>query len=255
MSKLGRPRRELDTTRITSEFLAGRSESWIAAQLGVSSSSIHRRLVSAGVPLRSAVEASNLRRFRTFPETETVLELLDGLLLGDAFVGDHQASEARLAISQRRDRRSWLDAVQKQLQEAGIETTIKDRGVARGWELRTGKYASLTKQRRRWYPKGKKIVPLDVRLGPQALAQWYWGDGSTGNDGYRMVFNTQGFTRKHVDFLRKRLNQLHGWQPTMHRNRKGFVINVSREEDRAALVDLIRPYCPSCFNYKLEIRR
>ena len=254
MARTGRPRQQLNEASLVSEYIAGRSESWLSAHFKVSRSSVHRRLVSAGVPLRGVVEASNLLRFKIFTESEEVLELLDGLLLGDASVGDHQASEARLEVSQRRDRRAWLDLIEAVLRKYGIESSVRDR-KKRGFQLRTLKYVSFTKQRHRWYPRNTKTVPLDVRVGPVALAHWYWGDGSTGADGYRMVFNTQGFSRRSVDFLRKRLREVYGWRLRVHRNRKDFVLAVGRKEDRVALVDLIKPHCPPCFTYKLNIRR
>lgn len=253
---LGRPRRALDDAWIASVFLSGASEVVIAKHLGVQRGSIHRRLVSSGVPLRSAVEASDLRRFREFEETPKALTLIDGLLLGDASIECCMHSESRLELTQRRGCVAWLRRVAREFCQLGIETVLTDRGE-RGFQLRTGKYATFTRQRRRWYPHGIKYVPPDVQLAPEALAHWYWGDGSTENAGYRMAFCTDGFSKHDVGFLAERLHSLYGWRPTIQRRPRGyrgFRLAIAKRDDRTALTGLIRPYCPRCFMYKLKVK-
>jgi len=254
----------LDSVAIETAYELGKSESAIARDLGIGRSTVHRRLVEQGVHLRDAVEASDLRRNRTVALTEEARELIDGLLLGDAFVGDHQNSEARLELTQRRTCAEWVADVGMRLETAGFDTRITDRG-ARGLQLRTGKYATLTIERRRWYPLGIKIVPSDVRLTPLAISQWYWGDGCTSNNGYRMVFHTDGFQREHVEFLGTRLLDLHGISSRLETRRASpsskpprrsdqYILTVSTSQSRQRLTKLLAPYCFKCFAYKLETK-
>jgi hypothetical protein len=253
MNKLGRPRAILDESFIVDSYIAGISESALARQIGVSRSAIHLRLVNSGVCLRNAVEASDLLRFRTFQESEILVELFDGLLLGDASVGDNRHSEARLELSQRSDRRQWLEDVSAHFSAAGIMCKITDRG-SRGLQLRTGKYTTFSKLRDRWY-SDRKWVPDDVRLTPFALANWYWGDGSTNNNGYRMTFCTDAFSDDEVGLLSDRLHLLYGWHPTIRNHVGRPRLSICKKNDRIGLVGVIQRFCPPCFAYKLGIRR
>lgn len=256
----------LDSVAIETAYALGKSEAAIARELGIGRSTVHRRLVGQGVPLRDAVEASDLRRKRTVTLTEETRELIDGLLLGDASVGDHRNSEARLELTQRRTCADWVANVATRLESAGFDTRITDRGV-RGLQLRTGKYATLTIERRRWYPDGIKAVPRDVRLTPLAISQWYWGDGCTGNNGYRMTFHTEGFQRAHVEFLGTRLLDLHGISSRLEMRRASpasqtrplrsanqYILTVSTSQSRRRLTKLLAPFCFKCFAYKLETK-
>lgn len=220
-----------------------------------------------GVPLRDAVQATALRTRRTFCMTPTLLDVVDGLMLGDAWLEVNANSEGRLCLEQIPERGDWLDMVESIFDSEGVtcsrqhrpprQARIKGREfISKGSiVLRTGKYQPFTEQRSRWYVEGKKRVPLDVRLTPQSLAHWFWGDGCTGNNGYRMVFHTDGFNESDVDLLQGKLRSTFGWEATKQERRKGvFTLALSESEFRRDLVGQIRPYCPPCFAYKLNIK-
>jgi hypothetical protein len=40
-------------------------------------------------------------------------------------------------------------------------------------------YPQLVEIRRRWYPNGKKVVPLDIALNETSVRHWFIGDGTT----------------------------------------------------------------------------
>jgi len=265
----GRPRMPLDDAAIIGAYLDGESETAIAKRLGVGRTTVHRRLVSAGVKLRSAVAARSLQCHKTFETTDRMLDLIDGLLLGDGTISPHSRSESRLSVEQRSDRRDWLLAVKSAFDTLDVKSSIAIRPPRKAtfpngrhgmsseqliW--RTGKYATLSAQRDRWYPSGTKRVPEDVRLGPIALAHWYWGDGSTKPRGYGMVFNTIGFEIAEVEDLAARLFDLYGWKVNIIKHRKGRVLQICQRAHRTELLALIEEHCPSCFQYKLEpVRR
>ena len=122
--------------------------------------------------------------------------------------------------------------------------------------LRTRNYQPFTHQRSRWYPNGIKCIPEDIKLDPLSLAHWYWGDGATSNNGYRMVFHTDGFQKKDVYFLRDRLNALYGWTPTIQQRKYNqFILVINHLRHRKELVEYIQPFCPPCFAYKLLIKQ
>lgn len=255
MNPFGRPRRELDDAMIRQLFQDGATETDIAKHLATSRSSIHRRLTTMGAELRSAVQASDLRRHKTF-NVEPLRPLLDGLLLGDGSLEAPTTSESRLEISQRTSCQEWLTLIQHGLWQGGVTSSVLDR-KERGHQLRTRKYRSFTEERRRWYPDGIKRVPADVCLNAEALAHWYWGDGTS--DPYRMTFCTDGFSVHEVEFLIARLGAEYGWQlrwqfhPKENGTRLPRII-CGKAKDRRELVELIRPHCPPCFQYKLKVR-
>lgn len=263
MNKLGRPRMTLPDSEISSRYLNGESESSLSVAFGVAVSTIHRRLVSYKVSLRNPVQAKALRTRRTFDSTQEFLGLLDGLVLGDAWIEVDGSSEGRLGIEQRGDRGSWFDLLTTEFEAFGVSSTkapIKGRvGQINGKKFvgrdalsfRTGKYKPFTNQRERWYPLGKKRVPRDIRLDPKTLAHWYWGDGSTSKG--RMAFHTDGFPEEDVRFLQGLLRANHAWTPTVQKRTSGqHILVLHRKEQRQELVSLIRPFCPSCFEYKLN---
>jgi len=265
----GRPRKCLPDAQIQTMYLQGISESEISRDLGVSRPTVHRRLISMGVPLRDAVQATSLRNHQTFTMTPELLEVVDGLLLGDAWLEATPKGEGRLCIEQAAKHSGWLDMVEGLFTNTRVRCTRSTRKPRLGEihgkvvkgngsvMLRTRKYQPFTEQRLRWYPADVKRVPKDVRLGPIALAHWYWGDGATSNKGYRMVFHTDGFEEEDVVLLQDRLRDLYGWTPTMTRRsgREGFILSLYRAEQRAEMVELIAPFCPPCFKYKLKIKR
>jgi len=263
----GRPRKALPDREILRLYKDGQSEAQLARQFGTSRGSIHRRLVSMGITTRDAVEATALRTRKTFQVTEAFLELVDGLLLGDAWIEVDGTSEGRLGLEQTVRHEPWLDSVEQEFFRIGISVsrgyrkprvgllhgrTVKSKRSA---TLRTRKYRPFTEQRVRWYPDGGKHVPSDVRLSPRALAHWYWGDGATVNEGYGMLFHTDGFAEEDVARLRSRIKTLYGWATTQRERRPGqFTIGIYRQRDRAQLAALIGPYCPPCFTGKIDIK-
>ena len=258
--KRGRKKKDVDET-VIAMYESGWSEAQLAKHFGVGRSTIHRRLIGR-VELRSAVQASDLRRHRTFEWSSELSEVFDGLLLGDGSLEVPKHSESRLSVEQRQPCIDWLYELERMCLENGVDCSVKQRKrqTTSGYPgiFRTRNYKTFTDMFRRWYANGKKQVPKDVILTPRSIAHWYWGDGATGNGGYCMVFHTDGFCKEDVEFLQSRLQQEHGLKTRMNL-RSGrvsdWILTVGTKEDRRKLVELIRPYCIPCFDYKLEIKQ
>lgn len=203
--------------------------------------------------LRTPVEASDHLRHREILLTEEAVELLDGLLLGDGSLESPTHSESRFALGQRVGREGWVHDVARRLGNNGIPSVVSNRGE-RGWELRTPKYRTLTRERLRWYPSGVKAVPVDVRLTPLSISQWYWGDGLVENNGYRMGFCTDSFAQEQVQFLASQLRFQYGLESVVRPHQGGFRIYISQRASRVGLVRLLETFCPQCFQYKLNVR-
>jgi hypothetical protein len=64
----------------------------------------------------------------------------------------------------------------------------------------------FTEQRKKWYPKGKKIVPKDIKINKDMLLWWYIGDGHLHKNinrpnARRIELATEGFTLKEIKNL------------------------------------------------------
>lgn len=264
MNPAGRQRDALPDDAILRAYLDGATETKIARALGVGRTTVHRRLVSSGVELRGAAEARALTCHRDLP-LGRLRAVVDGLLLGDGYCEDYGRSESRLAVEQRAAKRDWLDGLVPLFAAAGFDSgvqkrkthrpTLIDGVLATGGPVvlwRTGKYVTWSRERDRWYPNGKKIVPADVDLSDVSLAHWYWGDGVTEGRGNSMGFCTEGFSSQDIDLLVHRLHELYGWKVCTFRRRNGRRLQINRLDDRVALLRKIRPNCPMSFRYKID---
>jgi hypothetical protein len=269
MSPAGRPRivLSLSDSEILDRYVKGATEAALARELNSASSTVHRRLESAGAIFRTAVEATALRTRKNICLTSSLIKTIDGMLLGDAWLEVNGNSEGRLCISQSPAHIGWLDLIDKEFEYNGIALTRSLRAprvskignkIVRGKGevlLRTKKYVQFTQQRLRWYPRGEKRVPEDVNLAPKSLAHWYCGDGSTVNNGYGLVFYTDGFIKKDVEFLKKRLLDLYGWKLKMRARRQNqYILTLYTKESRLEFVSLVQPFFPECFFYKLRVK-
>jgi hypothetical protein len=193
---------------------------------------------------------------------EDMLELLDGLLLGDGSLERTGYNGARFCLSQTESHAPWVDQVRHLLEEFGLECRITcGRGgpvVIKGkqcirrpsYGLRTFASSQLFEQYTRWYPDGKKI-PFDIRLTPLSISQWYFGDGGIGGKGYHARFCTDGFTEDDVRRLIEHLKLTYGWNPHhVDRNR----ILLSQRKDRESLLQMLSGRVPSCFQYKTKLK-
>jgi len=220
-------------------------------------------LREAGIALRSNSEAIHLaRKPPDFEVTEALIEIVDGVLLGDGAL-EGNAVSARLSLSQRHECHEWVSQVRQQLETHGIlvsetrqksgTTTIRgqqfQRKEAKG--LRTRNYKWFAEQHARWYPEGIKRIPHDVRLTEVSVAHWWFGDGGVGNKSYHARFSTDGFPWSDVEQLLTKLHVVFGWEGSHTRRNR---ILLSKAKDRQSLLDLVSPYTPSCFQYKMRLK-
>lgn len=248
---------------LVTRYQEGQSISVIARHLGWHYEKTRQRLLRAGVVFRSNAEAVHLaRKLPDLKPSEKLIELVDGVLLGDGHLERNKFS-GRLSLSQRLDRSQWVEQVRHQLEEHGLLTSktkhkkgtvkIRNRTYQRreGHGLRTRSYSWFAEQHTRWYPNGTKRIPFDVRLTPTSIAHWWFGDGGVGCNGYHARFSTDGFPKEDIKFLLKRLHEEHGWEGShTKRNR----ILLSKAKDRENLLELVTRHTPDCFQYKVQLR-
>jgi hypothetical protein len=107
------------------------------------------------------------------------------------------------------------------------------------------------KLREQWYPNGKKIVPEEIldKIGPQALAWWYLGDGTYSSEMKSLLFCSEGFSSEDNEKLIKVLVRF-GFSSAKitQRNRIRLI-----SEDSKKFLPLVAEYIVPSMRYKLGL--
>lgn len=149
----------------------GKSSRVAAREVNISKDRLLYAMQARKIPRRTKSQAAKLR-IKHLQMTETLIEITDGLLLGDGSLraGVHSACFAMSLKS-----KDFTDWIQLLLEAQGItcRRSFQNRIYHR---LETLSYAELLEQYERWY-QPKKTVPWDVRITPLSVKLWYLGDG------------------------------------------------------------------------------
>lgn len=210
---------EVDILKLIDRYNDGESINQIAKSVGWWPGTTRARLKKAGCKFRTVSEGVHLaKRAKPFAETESVIELIDGLLLGDGSI-ERRIVGSRLSLTQSINHSEWIDYVANSFDKMNIEYGFycKPEGVifinGKKYKrqptktIRTRSYTLLTRQRNRWYTGNTKIIPKDVRLTPTSIAQWYAGDGGIGGGGYHAFLCTECFSIYENNFLISKLKK------------------------------------------------
>lgn len=156
----------------------------IAAGIGCTDVTVRRKLHEFGIPMR---DKHHRLRGNKLTLTETLLEYLDGSLLGDGCLAARTPVSARYQIGQKH--LSYLLWVSEALSERGVQQAGKIRHYSSrlgSWYTYASKtYRDLRTEYDRWYPDGAKRVPSDVRLTPLSVRAWFLEDGNLSSDNRR----------------------------------------------------------------------
>lgn len=242
------------------EYSAGASAASLARKYQANIWSILSRVRAAGIPVRSNKEQNEKRLDLAPAKLAQLVEIIDGLMLGDGWID----RKGCLRLEQASRRKEWIDALEQQLASLGVSSRvipippqtreIDGRSVSGrgGFLLYTPCYVEMQEQRQRWYPRGKKIVPLDLKMTPTVLTHWFCGDGSTNGAG-ALVFYTNGFKQEEVAFLVQCLARL-GIESYVqpHQRRGEFTVFVGRHDEAVKIKNLIQHLVPECCQYKLR---
>ena len=251
---MGRPLIPLNVSDLVQDYQADKSFAQMEQLYSVSRRTLRRRLQAAGVHVASIYH----RELElTAKQDEHLVELIDGLVLGDGYL----EPRGNLQLTQTGSARSWLDRLKPEFEALGLSgtihryaprTSVGSLGVIHtkeSFRFSTTYCENLRRQQKRWYRPCKR-VPCDVRLTPLSVALWFCGDGSYNQRG-TLSFGTCAFSIPDVKRLQRGLADL-GVRTTRCTTSKNHnLISVSRLDDSFALSKLIKPYIPACFDYKL----
>jgi len=161
----------------------------------------------------------------------------------------------KFMMSQREDRLEWLKYIQREFKEHNINSTIWFRRTGGfpnsrpSFVLQTQRYLLFKSERERWYPTGKKQLPLDIRITPKSLAHFYMGDGSLVQ--YQLRLYTDAFSLEEVRYLRSRIDDLYEIPFYIRSKPNGrYFLEITRKKLVQYFLALIKPYILSCFSYK-----
>lgn len=105
------------------------------------------------------------------------LDFLIGLLLGDGSLEKSRFSNIS-AYNHGDKRLNYIIWLRGMFQNMGFQCgniyPIQDRG----FKFKTSFYVELHNLYKRFYPNGIKILPVDLKISPNILKNWYIGDGN-----------------------------------------------------------------------------
>jgi len=152
--------------------------------------------------------------------TESIIEAIDGFLLGDGSIHKPQTTGTlditRLACGVQYEEfcnymMKWFSSYNSYCKE--YRSSSMSSGFV--WMGRTKFHPDLYAQHNRWYHKSEKTgkwlkqPPDDVRITPKSVMLWYLGDGSCVQKNNTVVIrlSTDGFDKERVEFLADKMKE------------------------------------------------
>lgn len=199
--------------------------------------------------------------------TKIQSDVLIGSLLGDGCLSIRKDSiTPRLTI-----RRQYLDLPYLQWQFEIFRNLCRDKAITSGeiYDKRYDKYyqycdlesryiPAFKTYHQNWYPNGKKIVPLDLKLNNVIIAVWACDDGNfsiTPNKRLRIKLHTQGFSKEEVFFLKDLLNDRYNTNFKVQNPKEDKFIIVGHDHQTRLLLKDIDSVFPDSMNRKSIIWR
>lgn len=186
------------------------------------------------------------------------LEILYGLILGDAHIYKHKTENARIKLEQSIIHEEYLIhlfSIFNYLctEEASVKLSLK---TVRGKEyssiyFTTRRLTAITEVHNLFYPEGKKIVPFNVvsLLTPVSLAYWVMDDGNKTLSGF--ILNTHAYTIHEIELLQMALLTNWNIETSLHKDRNHYRIYIGSKH-KQQFIDIIKPYIHKSMYYKID---
>ena len=188
---------------------------------------------------------------------------LIGMLLGDANL--QKISErltARLRVNHSVKQYDYVQhkyTMFKEIIRTGILHSIEIRESGKTYHKRyfhTLTVPELHFYFQMFYPNRVKVVPTNIHRylkEPIVLAYWYMDDGAlkwrNRSKGVRIC--TDNFTREEVCLLAQTLNNIYGWNVTVHRQRSRFRLYIPNKDYEFSL--FVFPHILKSLQYKVPM--
>lgn len=122
------------------------------------------------------------------------------------------------------------------------------KGVRIAYRFTTRSLPVFTDYYNQFYPNKKKKLPSNLKLTPEILAVWFMDDGTRCRNA--TYLNTQQFNSEEQKFLQKKLEKL-GIKSSLSRDKQYWRLYVDTKSTKR-MMQIIKPYVLSCFEYKLR---
>lgn len=223
---------------------------------------IYKRLKAAGVIFRKKWDHKTLS-VSTTNLSNHHKQILEGCLLGDGSVFCPKITSYFELTSIHEEFANHLQEVLPfEKSKVGIrdrqKTTIHgiEYNCKKSYVFKTLRDNSLADFRKKWYPQGIKIIPKDLKLSPNTIKYWFYGDGSTSWIKYKninrylhMTFCTNNFTIEDCELLKSKLDDL-GFKFEIYLQRKQPVLITSKTNIVKDILNYMGECSINAFDYK-----
>ena len=225
----------------------------------ISSGTINNWMKKYNITPRSSGEGVHCRKGNHCKLSRKAIKWINGELLGDGSLQSKSPFSARIDYSSKY--LEYIRYISDTLKSFGIRQSgkiLKKHLTDRDMDCYTYQYNSLTYPElsliyKKWYPRGKKIVPKDIKLTPLTCRQWYIGDGCldcTNRGRPSIIIATNGFIPSDVKWLVNQLNKL-GFKNERRLSNNTIGISVFSTKDFLNYIGK----CPvKCYQYKWDYK-
>lgn len=228
----------------------GKSLSEIARAYGTNTGGVHRVFTRFGIQRRKSSEAADELATKSVALSPSLLELIEGELLGDGSLRRYKNGALFAYTSKYYDYAVWLT---DQFEREGIECSeIGEYHHEAGnvvFKFQTLTYKELGDLYDRWYdaPASKRL-PQDFALTPIKLRQWFIGDGSNVTESKaKYIACYSAFSPEDKSRLKAMLEQILGRSLVFHESGNKIYINADAVK---RLFDYVGACPVSCYEYK-----
>jgi len=181
--------------------------------------------------------------------TQKQFELVVGSLLGDGYLAKTTMGYA-FRVNHGLKQQDYVNWKWRILQTI---VNSSPKSSANCYYFRTVSHPVFSHLREKFYPKGKKILPVDLvakELTPFVLAVWIMDDGT--KCGNQVRINSQSFTEEENRILQEFLSAKLGIKSVLNKDKDRVRIRIV-SESMPKLIQQIRPYIIPSMLYKLPL--
>ena len=184
----------------------------IAVRLSTYIKDIRKNIKENNIPIRKRGFGFNVKQELILSSKQ--YEFLDGLMLSDGSICRRNSLKGRKTqgndfLSCAFKHKEFADYINNFLSlgsEVRLKNHISDRyksGNCFQYSLLSKPNVFFTKERDRWYPDGKKVIPADFRFTPTSMNIAYLGDGYIKRDAKQVRLCTNAFNIEVINNLIK----------------------------------------------------
>lgn len=158
------------------ELYETKSTSEIAKIYGATQRAVSTKLKRAGVKIRGLKEGQLFVSNR-IKLSKQLKELIEGNLLGDGSI-NYAPSKKSFCYRHSEKNKQYLCFLINQFRKIGVKCLGIYKDNRKYYHFSTRYYRDFSFFREKWYPKGKRTIPTNLKITPLMLRYWYLRDGS-----------------------------------------------------------------------------